>query len=41
MIDADYGRWLSLGQAHQNAGRSIDAMLCYRQALRRRSSGVG
>ena len=34
MIDADYGRWLSLGQAHQNAGRSIDAMLCYRQALK-------
>jgi len=34
MIADDYSQWLSLGQAHQRAGRPIDAMLCYRQALR-------
>jgi protein O-GlcNAc transferase len=34
MIDPDYGHWLSLGRAHQQAHRPIDAMLCYRQALK-------
>lgn len=34
MIDTEYGQWLSLGQTHQQAGRPIDAMLCYRQALK-------
>ena len=34
MIDAAYGEWLARGQAHQQAGRPIDAMLCFRQALK-------
>ena len=25
--------WLARGQAHQRAGRTIDALLCYREAL--------
>ncbi len=33
MIDAAYGEWLARGQAHQQAGLPIDAMLCFRQAL--------
>ena len=32
-IRADYGRWLARGRAHQEAGRPIDAMVCYRRAL--------
>ena len=34
MLDADYGEWLARGQAHQQAGRLIDAMVCYRRALK-------
>ena len=34
MLDADYGEWLARGQAHQQAGRPIDAMVCYRRALK-------
>src|SRR6202163_720959 len=34
MIEAEYGEWLARGQAHQQAARPIDAMLCYRQALK-------
>ena len=34
MIDPAYGEWLARGQAHQQAGLPIDAMLCYRQALK-------
>ncbi|HEY1461253.1 MAG TPA: tetratricopeptide repeat protein, partial [Casimicrobiaceae bacterium] len=34
MIDAAYGDWLARGQAHQRSGLPIDAMLCFRQALR-------
>ncbi|HXX86220.1 MAG TPA: tetratricopeptide repeat protein [Casimicrobiaceae bacterium] len=34
MIDAAYGEWLARGQGHQQAGLLIDAMLCYRQALK-------
>ncbi|MEP6942304.1 MAG: tetratricopeptide repeat protein [Betaproteobacteria bacterium] len=33
MIDAAYGEWLARGVAHQRAGSTIDAMLCFRQAL--------
>ena len=33
MIDAAYGEWLARGVAHQRAGATIDAMLCFRQAL--------
>ena len=34
MIDPAYGDWLARGQAHQQAGLAVDAMLCYRQALK-------
>ena len=34
MIDPAYGEWLARGQAHQRAGLPIDAMLCFRQALK-------
>jgi protein O-GlcNAc transferase len=34
VIDAAYGEWLARGQAHQQAGLAIDAMLCFRQALK-------
>jgi predicted O-linked N-acetylglucosamine transferase (SPINDLY family) len=30
---ADEGAWLARGQAHQRAGRTVDALLCYREAL--------
>ena len=33
MIDAAYGEWLARGEAHQQAGQPIDAMLCFRQAV--------
>jgi len=33
VIDAAYGEWLARGVAHQRAGSTIDAMLCFRQAL--------
>jgi predicted O-linked N-acetylglucosamine transferase (SPINDLY family) len=29
----DYTQWLARGRAHQQAGRPIDAMVCYRRAL--------
>ena len=32
-IRADYGQWLARGWEHQQAGRPIDAMICYRRAL--------
>ncbi len=32
-IRGDYGQWLARGRAHQQAGRPIDAMVCYRRAL--------
>lgn len=34
MIDPAYGDWLARGQTHQQAGLPIDAMLCFRQALK-------
>ena len=34
MIDPAYGDWLARGQVYQHAGLPIDAMLCYRQALK-------
>jgi protein O-GlcNAc transferase len=40
VIDADYGEWLSRGQAHQLAGRPVDAMLCYRRALKSNRNAV-
>jgi len=30
---ADEAAWLARGQAHQRAGRNVDALLCYREAL--------
>ncbi|HWZ73111.1 MAG TPA: hypothetical protein VN326_16775, partial [Casimicrobiaceae bacterium] len=33
MIDAAYGEWLARGEAHQQAGQPIDAMLCFRRAV--------
>ena len=33
MIREDYGQWLARGWEHQQAGRPIDAMICYRRAL--------
>jgi len=33
MVRADYGQWLARGWEHQQAGRPIDAMICYRRAL--------
>src|ERR1700682_71907 len=33
MIDAAYGEWLARGEAHQQAGQPIDAMLCFREAV--------
>jgi predicted O-linked N-acetylglucosamine transferase (SPINDLY family) len=40
MIEAEYGEWLARGQAHQEAARPIDAMLCYRQALKSNRNAV-
>jgi cytochrome c-type biogenesis protein CcmH/NrfG len=34
MATPDYGDWLFRGRTHQAHGRPIDAMLCYRRALR-------
>ncbi len=33
MTTADDAAWLARGQAHQRAGRTVDALLCYREAL--------
>ncbi|HEY2864976.1 MAG TPA: tetratricopeptide repeat protein [Casimicrobiaceae bacterium] len=33
MITVDDGAWLARGQVHQRAGRAIDALVCYREAL--------
>ena len=35
-----YAQWLSRGRSHQAAGRAIDALLCYRRALREAPQGV-
>ena len=35
-----YAQWLSRGRAHQAARRPIDALLCYRRALREAPQGV-
>jgi tetratricopeptide (TPR) repeat protein len=40
MIEAEYGEWLARGQAHQQAARPVDAMLCYRQALKSNRNAV-
>jgi len=36
----DYGEWLARGRAHQEAGRPIDAMVCYRRALNSNAQAV-
>ena len=35
-----YAQWLSRGRTHQTAGRPIDALLCYRRALREAADGA-
>src|SRR6478752_5741005 len=35
-----YVDWLGRGRAHQQEGRIIDALLCYRRALNEISAGV-
>jgi len=40
MIEAEHGEWLARGQVHQLAARPIDAMLCYRQALKSNRNAV-
>ena len=35
-----YAQWLSRGRSHQAAGRTIDALLCYRRALREAPQGI-
>src|SRR5690242_10636752 len=35
-----YAGWLMRGRTHQAEGRAIDAMLCYRRALREAANGV-
>ena len=34
MADSEYEQWVARGRAHQGEGRPIDAMLCYRRAIR-------
>ena len=34
MAAPEYAQWFERGRAHQQAGRAIDAMLCYRRATR-------
>ena len=34
MAAPDYAQWLARGRAHQAQGRAVDAMLCYRRAIR-------
>ena len=34
MASVEYGQWIGRGRAHQGEGRPIDAMLCYRRAMR-------
>jgi predicted O-linked N-acetylglucosamine transferase (SPINDLY family) len=33
-MQEDYGQWFARGRAHQKAGRPIDAIVCYRRALK-------
>jgi predicted O-linked N-acetylglucosamine transferase (SPINDLY family) len=40
VIREDYGQWLARGWAHQQAGRPVDAMVCYRRALRSNQHAV-
>ncbi|MDH5245726.1 MAG: tetratricopeptide repeat protein, partial [Betaproteobacteria bacterium] len=34
MANAEYEQWIARGRAHQGEGRAVDAMLCYRRAMR-------
>ena len=36
---SDYSQWLQRGRRHQEAGRLVDAMICYRRALRSNARG--
>jgi predicted O-linked N-acetylglucosamine transferase (SPINDLY family) len=40
MMREDYGQWFARGRAHQKAGRPIDAIVCYRRALRSNQHAV-
>ncbi|HEV8256182.1 MAG TPA: tetratricopeptide repeat protein [Casimicrobiaceae bacterium] len=40
MIREDYAEWFARGRAHQKAGRPIDAMVCYRRALKSNQNAV-
>jgi protein O-GlcNAc transferase len=40
VVSEDYEQWLSRGLAHQKAGRPIDAMVCYRRALKSNAYSV-
>src|SRR5215472_12683033 len=40
LMRQDYGEWLARGRAHQEAGRPIDAMVCYRRALNSNAQAV-
>ena len=40
MADEKYNEWVERGRVHQHAGRPVDAMLCYRHALRTNPRGI-
>jgi predicted O-linked N-acetylglucosamine transferase (SPINDLY family) len=40
LMRQDYGEWFARGRAHQEAGRPIDAMVCYRRALNSNAQAV-
>ncbi|HET7261396.1 MAG TPA: tetratricopeptide repeat protein [Casimicrobiaceae bacterium] len=40
MSDADYAKWVERANAHRAAGRTIDALICYRRALRSVQDGA-
>ncbi|MEP6656400.1 MAG: tetratricopeptide repeat protein [Betaproteobacteria bacterium] len=40
MTRDDYAHWLELGRAHQAEARPVDAMLCYRRAVRGHPQGA-
>ena len=40
VMRGDYAQWLAHGRRHQEAGRPIDAMICYRRALQSNPRGA-
>ena len=40
MSDAEYAKWVERADAHRAAGRAIDALICYRRALRGAQNGA-